>query len=186
MLMKGGNGGDLLVSVEPRGAQILDVSPCHQLFCFASASRTQDHRCYLTLASHYEHGLLGLPASFGQAVKYYQKAASQGQATAMSHLADMLMRGKCINAQAVAKEERKRPDMAKALLEAAQRRGVGILTHLANMALHALRCTAMPSTYQPTWSKAGPVRDAQGLGGSLPGLYRMQVGDAIAWPLQGA
>jgi TPR repeat protein len=92
-------------------------------FLRTAADKTQDHRCYLTLASHYEHGLLGLPASFGQAVKYYQKAASQGQATAMSHLADMLMRGKCINAQAVAKEERKRPDMAKALLEAAQRRG---------------------------------------------------------------
>ena len=68
-------------------------------------------RCYVTLATQYEHGLLNLPRSFGLCVKHFQRAARQGHATAISHLADLLMR--CL-----AKQPEQRPPSAEALDQA--------------------------------------------------------------------
>jgi len=92
-------------------------------FLRLAVDKAQDMRALSTLASQYEHGLLGLPQSFGLAVKYFQRAARQGHATAMSHLGDLLLQGRCINVRAEPQEARRRPEVGRALLLHAQQRG---------------------------------------------------------------
>eukprot|EP00668_Euglena_longa_P029193 GGOE01036537.1.p1 GENE.GGOE01036537.1~~GGOE01036537.1.p1 ORF type:complete len:658 (-),score=216.49 GGOE01036537.1:503-2446(-) len=87
------------------------------------ADRTEDMRIFVTLANNYEHGLLGLPQSLGWTIKWFQRAARRGHTTAISHLADILMQGKCIDIRAEANEDRKRPTLAKELLLHGQKRG---------------------------------------------------------------